>query len=72
MPLILDKDKREQVEGLDANEAFQEYLCQLKDRFPTNKRITLIHCPTFNFIPSMSRSLATAVIMPTLPRGCNA
>ncbi len=49
MPLILDKDKREQVEGLDANEAFQEYLCQLKDRFPTNKRITLIHCPTFNF-----------------------
>jgi len=49
MPLILDEGRKEPIAELDANQAFQKYLGQLKEQISTNQRITLIHCPTFNF-----------------------
>jgi radical SAM superfamily enzyme YgiQ (UPF0313 family) len=45
----VNKSKKEQDLGLHANEAFNQYLCQLKSQLPINRRMTLIHCPTFNF-----------------------
>ena len=32
-----------------SNQRFYEYLDRLKAKFPFKNRITLIHCPTFNF-----------------------
>ena len=49
MPLTVDGSTKEPVAGLDANEVFQKYLGQIKEQIPTNQRMTLIHCPTFNF-----------------------